>query len=80
MSGIRVGFMGAVLSHRGPRASWEGYRQMLLAEPRQQELVRRLAQTEDGRALLADSRELWRERGLDEAPFEFVLRQAEAGP
>jgi hypothetical protein len=70
---IRVGFMGTVMNHHDPGAVWEGYRRMLRGEPQQQELVRRLAETEGGRSLLDDSRAVWRERGFEKAPFDFLF-------
>jgi hypothetical protein len=76
MAQVRVGFMGALLRGGDPRRAWETFRAMAAADPAQ---VRRLAETDGGRALLDDSRSAWRARGY-EAPFEFVFRQRTAGP
>lgn len=71
-------FMGAALTGQDPKEAWAGYQKMLREEPQQRALVRQFAETEGGRALLDDSRRVWRDRGLD-APFEFVFEEEAVG-
>lgn len=72
MASVSVGIMGAVLSGGDPRTAWRAFRELVENDPAHREAVRRLAETEDGRALLDDSRSAWRARGF-EAPFDFIF-------
>lgn len=72
---MSAGFMGAVLSGHDPGEAWDGYRQMLQEDPQQMEIVRQLAESPSGQALLDESRAAWRGRGF-EAPFEFIFEDS----
>jgi hypothetical protein len=67
------GYMGAVLRGQNPREAWEGYRRIILEDPREREVAVRLAQSPGGKELLEVSREAWRARGFAEAPFDVAL-------
>lgn len=74
MASVRVVIMGAV-SGGDPERAWRAYRAMLAGDERQRAALRRLAESEDGRAMLDASRDTWRGRGY-EAPFEVVFEDS----
>ncbi len=73
---MSAGFMGAVLGGHDPREAWDGYRQMIREDPQQLAIIRQLAASAGGQALLDASREAWRGRGFD-APFDFVFEDSD---
>lgn len=72
---MSAGFMGAVLGGHDPREAWNGYRQMIHEDPQQKAIIRQLAASAGGQALLEASREAWRDRGF-EAPFDFIFEES----
>ena len=73
---MTLGFTGMVLGGKSPRQAWEEIERGLRADEHTQQLIRELATTPDGRALLDDSRRGWGAQGFD-APFEFIFKEAE---
>jgi hypothetical protein len=73
MAQVRVVIMGAV-SGGDPERAWRAYRALVTGDEAQRAALLRLAESEGGRAMLDDSRGVWRARGF-EAPFESVFAE-----
>ena len=64
-------FMSKVLAGGDERAAWGQYERMVIKDAQLRTLIRMLH--ERGDAMLVKSRRVWRERGFDKAPFDFLF-------